>query len=106
MSSGGEESDEMCYQCVTSSIMKVDLTLFFFRIEALNKACGDAYKAHYECLDNHNQQYKDCRPAERGLNACAFLKLVIIHRLISSADLLGIDEDCTRDARRTNTVMA
>jgi hypothetical protein len=45
-------------------------------IEELNKVCGDAYKAHYECLDMHNQQYKDCRPAERGLNACVFKKMV------------------------------
>src|ERR1700736_6998825 len=42
----------------------------------MNKVCGDAYKAHYECLDNHNQQYKDCRPAERGLNACVFMRMV------------------------------
>jgi hypothetical protein len=57
-------------------------------IESLNKACGDAYKAHYECLDNHNQQYKDCRPAERGLNACAFMKLVypLVDNLVNSRD--------------------
>lgn len=46
------------------------------RIEQLNKVCGDAYKAHYECLDMHNQQFKDCRPAERGLNACVLGKMV------------------------------
>lgn len=42
----------------------------------MNRLCGDAYKAHYECLDNHNQQYKDCRPAERGLNACVLMRMV------------------------------
>ena len=42
----------------------------------MNKVCGDAYKAHYECLDNRNQQYKDCRPAERGLNTCVLKKMV------------------------------
>lgn len=47
-----------------------------YRINEMNKLCGDAYKAHYECLDNHNQQYKDCRPAERGLNACVLKKMV------------------------------
>ena len=47
-----------------------------YRIDEMNKVCGDAYKTHYECLDNHNQQYKDCRPAERGLNACVLTKMV------------------------------
>ena len=42
----------------------------------MNKVCGDAYKTHYECLDNRNQQYKDCRPAERGLNVCVLMKMV------------------------------
>ena len=46
------------------------------RIDQLNKACGDAYRVHYECLDNHNQQYKDCRPAERGLNYCVMNRIV------------------------------
>lgn len=49
------------------------------RIDEMNKLCGDAYKTHYECLDNHNQQYKDCRPAERGLNACVFKRMVLCH---------------------------
>jgi NADH dehydrogenase (ubiquinone) 1 alpha subcomplex subunit 8 len=57
------------------------------RIEELNKVCGDAYKAHYECLDMHNQQYKDCRPAERGLNACVFKKMV---QLTLSGLMVGI----------------
>ena len=47
-----------------------------WRINSLNKACGDAYRVHYECLDNHNQQYKDCRPAERGLNYCVMNRIV------------------------------
>jgi len=46
------------------------------RIDELNRVCGDAYKVHYECLDKHNQQFKDCRPAERGLNACVLSRLV------------------------------
>jgi len=64
----------MCHQCVSSwnGGAFVDVG----RIQHLNKACGDAYKAHYECLDAHNQQFKDCRPAERGLNACVMQKLV------------------------------
>lgn len=73
-------------------------------IEALNKVCGDAYKTHYECLDNHNQQYKDCRPAERGLNACAFMKLVFQFREIRLT--AGIGESGTWHTRRTNSIVA
>jgi NADH dehydrogenase (ubiquinone) 1 alpha subcomplex subunit 8 len=56
------------------------------RIQHLNKACGDAYKAHYECLDAHNQQFKDCRPAERGLNACVMQKLVYLNEADGHTD--------------------
>ena len=72
-----EKSLDVLLVCTFSPLVlqNVDVS-----IEALNKVCGDAYKTHYECLDNHNQQYKDCRPAEPGLNACAFMKLVYYHR--------------------------
>jgi len=63
-------------RCAIHVYVRVLDEVLTFRIESLNKVCGDAYKAHYECLDAHNQQFRDCRPAERGLNACAFLKLV------------------------------
>ena len=66
-----EKSHDVPSACTHSKIRKL-----MNRIEELNKVCGDAYKAHYECLDMHNQQYKDCRPAERGLNACVFKKMV------------------------------
>jgi hypothetical protein len=66
-----EKSLDVPSACTHSQIRKL-----MNRIEELNKVCGDAYKAHYECLDMHNQQYKDCRPAERGLNACVFKKMV------------------------------
>ena len=72
MSQRGSKGDEVRYQCV----VPFGHGMFDCRIEELNKACGDAYKAHYECLDNHNQQFKDCRPAERGLNACVLAKMV------------------------------
>ena len=47
-----------------------------FRIEDINKSCLDIFKAHWECLDNRNQQLWQCRPQERLLNACIFEKLV------------------------------
>ena len=64
----------MCDACVPFSVVTGGLTCV--RIDSLNKVCGDAYRVHYECLDNHNQQYKDCRPAERGLNFCVWNKIV------------------------------
>ena len=63
----------MCYQRVPHHDL---LDFVDYRINEMNKVCGDAYKAHYECLDNRNQQYKDCRPAERGLNTCVLKKMV------------------------------
>jgi NADH dehydrogenase (ubiquinone) 1 alpha subcomplex subunit 8 len=75
------------------------------RIQHLNKACGDAYKAHYECLDAHNQQFKDCRPAERGLNACVMQKLVISIRMVHPDPGLGTCQVCSRDTRGTDPRM-
>jgi NADH dehydrogenase (ubiquinone) 1 alpha subcomplex subunit 8 len=63
-------------RCAISVYLSSIVSAVNDRIEEMNKICGDAYKAHYECLDNHNQQYKDCRPAERGLNACVLMKMV------------------------------
>ena|SRR5579859_8086611 len=90
----------MCYQRVIVLLLfDVDC-----RIEQLNKVCGDAYKTHYECLDNHNQQYKDCRPAERGLNACAFMKLVRQSRGIKL--MVGTGQSGARHAGRTDSNVA
>ena len=72
------------------------------RIEELNKVCGDAYKTHYECLDNHNQQFKDCRPAERGLNACVLAKMV---RYCRSMLRSGTVKSRSWDTRRTTSIM-
>jgi hypothetical protein len=71
----GEKLLDVRLVCTSPLVLRVDVDC---SIESLNKVCGDAYKAHYECLDNHNQHYKDCRPAERGLNACALMKLVAL----------------------------
>ena len=74
------------------------------RIDQLNRVCGDAYKAHYECLDNHNQQYKDCRPAERGFNACVQKRMVSI--LVIQVDDLGIIESCSWDSKGSGSIIS
>lgn len=45
-------------------------------IEDINKSCLEEFRAHYECLDNNNQQLWQCRPAEWRLNKCVFHNLV------------------------------
>jgi hypothetical protein len=49
------------------------------RIEDINKSCLEEFRAHYECLDNNNQQLWQCRPAEWRLNKCVFHNLVRNH---------------------------
>lgn len=44
-------------------------------LEDINRECLDAFRTHWKCLDNNNQQLWQCRAAERGLNACVFDKL-------------------------------
>jgi len=48
----------------------------FFRIDDINKSCLEQFRAHWECLDNNNQQMWHCRPQEWKLNGCVFDKLV------------------------------
>ena len=42
----------------------------------INKSCLEQFRAHWECLEQNNQQLWHCRPAETALNACVFEKLV------------------------------
>lgn len=46
------------------------------RIDDINKSCLEQFRAHWECLDNNNQQMWHCRPQEWKLNGCVFDKLV------------------------------
>ena len=45
-------------------------------IRKLSDACGKEWERHYECLENHNQEFYACRKVERPLNDCVFSKLV------------------------------
>ena len=46
------------------------------RIDDINKNCLEQFRAHWECLDDNNQQLFHCRTQEWKLNGCVFDKLV------------------------------
>ncbi|KAG8698287.1 hypothetical protein FRC08_006021 [Ceratobasidium sp. 394] len=45
-------------------------------IEKMRASCGQMYDAHWQCLENNNQEYYKCRKPERKLNECMFESLV------------------------------
>jgi hypothetical protein len=45
-------------------------------LEDINKSCLEQFRAHWQCLENNNQQLWQCRPAEWKLNKCVFENLV------------------------------
>ncbi|ROW16447.1 hypothetical protein VPNG_02868 [Cytospora leucostoma] len=45
-------------------------------IDDVNKHCLESFRAHWQCLDNNNQQLWQCRPDEWRLNKCVFHNLV------------------------------
>ena len=46
------------------------------RLDDVNKHCLAEFRAHWQCLDNNNQQLWQCRKFERPLNKCVFDNLV------------------------------
>ena len=49
---------------------------FYYRITKLRENCGKEFDAHWQCLENHNQELYACRKPERTFNTCVFEKLV------------------------------
>lgn len=45
-------------------------------LEDINKHCLKEFRAHWQCLENNNQQMWNCRKVERPLNKCVFDNLV------------------------------
>ncbi|KAL2173562.1 uncharacterized protein P884DRAFT_251523 [Thermothelomyces heterothallicus CBS 202.75] len=41
-------------------------------LEDINKSCLEQFRAHWQCLENNNQQLWQCRPAEWKLNKCVY----------------------------------
>ncbi|KAI8144324.1 hypothetical protein BJV82DRAFT_607007 [Fennellomyces sp. T-0311] len=44
-------------------------------ITKLRENCGKEFDAHWQCLENHNQELYACRKPERTFNTCVFEKL-------------------------------
>lgn len=68
----GQETGARIFACLTRGL----LADVHGSIEDINKSCLEQFRAHYECLDNNNQQLWQCRPAEWRLNKCVFHNLV------------------------------
>lgn len=47
-------------------------------LEGVQATCKEAFEAHWKCLDQRNQEFHQCRPAEHALNKCVFTKMVRI----------------------------
>ena len=46
------------------------------RIKDINTNCLKQFNAHWECLENNNHHFFECRKPEVELNSCVFEKLV------------------------------
>lgn len=44
-------------------------------LDDINKSCLEEFRRHWQCLDQGNHRFYQCRPAERLLNKCVFDKL-------------------------------
>ncbi|CAE6527390.1 unnamed protein product [Rhizoctonia solani] len=44
-------------------------------IEKMRASCAETYDAHWQCLENNNQEFYKCRKPERKLNECIFENL-------------------------------
>ncbi|KAK4183695.1 hypothetical protein QBC35DRAFT_507505 [Podospora australis] len=44
-------------------------------LDDINKNCLEQFRAHWQCLEDNNQQLWQCRPDEWKLNKCVFEKL-------------------------------
>lgn len=53
------------------------------RIKDINTNCLKQFTAHWECLENNNQNLWECRKPEMALNSCVFDKLVCFPPLVS-----------------------
>lgn len=54
-------------------------------LEDINKHCLEEFRLHWQCLENANHQFYQCRPAERLLNKCVFAKLGLEKKIPDAA---------------------
>lgn len=50
--------------------------LIDLRLKDINEKCLEAFRKHWQCLDNNNHQLWQCRRPERILNKCVFENIV------------------------------
>jgi NADH dehydrogenase (ubiquinone) 1 alpha subcomplex subunit 8 len=64
------------YVPTISTLARKMLTRTIKRLKDINENCLEAFREHWNCLDNNNHQMWQCRRPERKLNRCVFEKLV------------------------------
>lgn len=72
----------MCRQCVcftTLDIYGIVTNSSRYSLEDIRSNCLSEFRAHWQCLEQNNQQMFQCRKVERPLNQCVFQKLVRIY---------------------------
>jgi hypothetical protein len=72
-------------------------------IKKLSDSCGKEWEAHYQCLEQHNQEFYRCRKPEKSLNQCVFDKLV--RSLIISASALDPGLTMYADPLRSSSLL-
>ncbi|KAL0085249.1 NDUFA8, NADH-ubiquinone oxidoreductase complex I 19kd subunit [Phycomyces blakesleeanus] len=55
-------------------------------ITKLRENCGKEFDAHWQCLENHNQELFNCRKPERTFNTCVFEKLGLEKKIPGSPE--------------------
>ncbi|GAC75642.1 hypothetical protein PANT_16d00079 [Moesziomyces antarcticus T-34] len=55
-------------------------------IKKLSDSCGKEWEAHYQCLEQHNQEFYRCRKPEKSLNQCVFDKLKLAKNIPGSPE--------------------
>lgn len=45
-------------------------------LNSIQASCLETFTTHWHCLESQNQDFKNCRPAERALNKCVFDNMV------------------------------
>ena len=59
----------------TAPSLEADISCCY-RLDDINQNCAKVFRAHWECLDDNNQQLFQCRKFEKNLLACVYTKLV------------------------------
>ncbi|TKY88251.1 hypothetical protein EX895_002961 [Sporisorium graminicola] len=55
-------------------------------IKKLSDSCGKEWEAHFQCLEQHNQEFYKCRKPEKTLNQCVFEKLKLAKNIPGSPE--------------------